>query len=133
MSPTSRSLNWLRREGFTAGVVERWLPYANVRSDLWGFADLLACHATEGILLVQTTSLSNLSSRVTKTRARPELAAWLRAGGRCELHGWFKRGRRWQLKRVAIQADDLQPTVIQPLRRRGRKARQPALFAGFAE
>jgi hypothetical protein len=85
MTPAARSLARLRREGFVAAVVQKWLPHAGARQDLFGCADLLAVHPRARIcLLVQATSLSNLSSRLAKARARPELAAWLRAGGAFE-------------------------------------------------
>jgi hypothetical protein len=77
MTPTARSLAWLRREGFTAAVVEKWLPHVYLRCDLWRFADVLSVHSTERIvLLVQCTSIGNVSSRVAKVRSRPELRAW---------------------------------------------------------
>ena len=75
MSPTARSLSWLRREGFIVAVVEKWNPFAGIRQDVWGIADVLACHPRDRlILLVQTTSASNVSHRLQKARARPELA-----------------------------------------------------------
>ena len=86
MTPTARSLTLLRSTGHIAGVVERWLPQVNRRSDLFGFADLLAVHrVVSGVLLVQATSLSNVSARLTKAKGKPELAVWLRAGQRFEV------------------------------------------------
>lgn len=129
MSPTARSLAWLRREGFLAAVVERWIPGANVRSDLWHFADLLAVRPREHtFLLVQVTSIANMSSRLAKARSRPELAVWLQANGMFEVHGWERRAGGWRLKRVGVQAEDLQPIVLQAPRRRRRAAQQPLLF-----
>jgi hypothetical protein len=124
MTPSARSLQLLRREGYLAGVVERWLPYVQRRADLFGFADLLAFHVRDQtFLLVQTTTLTNVAARLTKARARPELAAWLQAGGRFEVHGWHKRGGKWAAKRIAVNAEDLEPVVMSPVP--GRQRRGP--------
>jgi hypothetical protein len=112
MTPAARSLQLLRQEGYLAEVVERWLPHAWRRVDLFGFADLLAVHARDRrFLLVQTTSDSNLSKRVAKVHSCPGAALWLQAGGRIECHGWRKRGGKWAARRVAVSAEDLAPTV----------------------
>jgi hypothetical protein len=87
-SPTSRSLLRLRRSGYSACVVERFLPQARVRRDAFG-ADILACHATrKELLLVQATTVSNLASRLKKVRQLPEVKAWIRSGGKFECWGW---------------------------------------------
>jgi hypothetical protein len=102
VTPTARTLAELRRQGFLAAAVERWIPVANVRADLWGFADVLAVPPRDGIfLLVQATTTDHTASRLAKARGRAELAAWLRAGGAFEVWGWCKRNRRWEGKRVA--------------------------------
>jgi hypothetical protein len=132
MTPTVRSLAYLRREGFLAAVVESWIPHANLRRDLFGFADVLAVHPRDRrFLLVQATTVDHLAGRLAKARGRPELAAWLRAGGAFELHGWALRAGRWYCKRVAVRAEDLAAVVLTaaPRRRRRRKGeRQGLLF-----
>jgi hypothetical protein len=71
----------LRRSGYIAAPVERWIAQAGVRKDLWSFADVIAAHAVcRGILLVQATTLGNLSSRLKRSRACPVLGDWLAAG-----------------------------------------------------
>jgi hypothetical protein len=128
MTPTARSLKLLRDTGHIAGVVERFIAQVNRRSDLFGFADLLAVHRAEpGVLLVQATTLSNLPARVKKARGRPELAVWLRNGGRVEFWGWYERGGRWRVKRVGIRAQDLAAVVLEAPRRR-KPTRQRDLF-----
>jgi hypothetical protein len=130
VTPTARSLRLLRREGFAVAVVERWLPKINRRSDCFGFADLLACRPRDRqILLVQTTSLSNLSARIRKAKALQMLETWLLAGGKVEFHGWTKKGERWECKRVTLCPSDLSPVVLTaPRRRRASRYRQPDLF-----
>jgi hypothetical protein len=42
MSPTQRTLEYLRLSGYPlVGVVERWIPRALVRQDLFGILDVL--------------------------------------------------------------------------------------------
>jgi hypothetical protein len=122
----------LRREGFIAAPVERWLPAVNRRADVWGFGDLLAASpAGRVILIVQTTTVDHVAARRAKARARPELAVWLQAGGAFEVHGWCLRAGRWHVRRVAVRPEDLAAVEVQapPRRHRQRKGeRQGELF-----
>jgi hypothetical protein len=126
----------LRREGFIAAQVERWLPAVNRRADVWGFGDLLAANpSARVVLIVQATTADHVAARLAKARARPELAAWLRAGGAFEVHGWCLRAGRWHVRRVTVQPEDLAAFEVQalPRGRRGRKAKpQRRLFDGEA-
>jgi len=129
MTPTARSLAWLRQRGYLAGVVESWVPGANVRRDLFAFADILAAKAGEPVLLVQTTSASNVAARLRKIQETPAAALWLQVG-RIEIHGWALRGGRWQARVLEVKAGDLQPLELLalPRRRGGRGTRQRTLF-----
>ncbi len=97
-SPTTRSLKWLRDMGWEACVVEKWNNHARIRQDAFGFGDLLACRPEEGTALIQTTSRSNLPARRKKVAENAAAGLWLASGGRIFLHGWYKKGRRWQVK-----------------------------------
>ena len=98
-SPTSRTLAELRRNGYTAAVVERWNPWAKIRQDLYGFIDVLAIKANEkGVLAIQTTTTANASSRMKKSKESPNLRIWLDSGNRFEVWGWGKRGTRGNRK-----------------------------------
>ena len=97
MSPTARSLRYLRSHGWEAQVVERWIPRAKVRQDCFGIGDILLM-ATGVIGLVQVTTAAHLAERETKVRAHPNTAKWLHAGGRLWVHGWAKRGERGKRK-----------------------------------
>jgi hypothetical protein len=117
---TQRSLNYLRRLGWTACIVEKWIPPRGkmkfgVRIDAFGFGDLLACSPLAfgqeprpggSIALVQTFPLARWKDHEAKILAIPEFQKWKEAGGIVLLHGWaFKpkdgiRGNRkvWTLR-----------------------------------
>lgn len=101
-SPTQRTLARLRADGWLAEVVERWIPGANVRKDLWGFVDVVAIKS--GVTLgVQSTSGSNVAARVTKIADSPNLAAVRAAGWRLEVDGWRKNSAgRWVCRTVDV-------------------------------
>ncbi len=132
MSPTARTLQLLRRQGYLAVPVERWLPEVRRKADLLRVADVLAIHPRERVfLLVQSTSLPHVGDRMARCLARPELGVWLQAGGLFEVHGWEQWAGRWQVKRVGVSAADLCPVVLTPPRPRrvARKGqRQGVLF-----
>jgi len=131
LTNTGRTLMRLRRCGFMSAVVEKWLRKIDRRQDLWGFADVIACHPREGFLLVQTTSAAHVGDRLAKAKARPELAIWLAAGGRFEVHGWARRAGGWRCRVVEVRAGDLEPMelVALPKRRRGRLLQPASLFS----
>ncbi len=114
-SPTSRSMEFARGIGLHVQVVERWLPFARVRQDLFGFIDLVAMQEGEPLLAIQATSTSNLAARVKKALASPLLRVWLSTGCRFECWGWALKGakgkaKRWTLtRRVLCLADTVAP------------------------
>ena len=107
MSPAARTLEALRAMGYTAEVVERFIPGARIRVDLGGFADVLAWHPIEGILAVQSTSGDHVAHRLAKAKAEPRLAAWLEAGGRFAVHGWRLAGARGTPKRWTCRIEPI--------------------------
>ncbi len=100
MSPTQRSLKYLRGGGFTAAITEHWNSFVKIRQDLFGFGDIVAFKPFEDeVALVQTTSASGMSSRITKILAIPVVRDWLLAPHRTiYVHGWGKRGPRGKRK-----------------------------------
>jgi hypothetical protein len=124
----------LRASHYLAAVVEAWIPRINRRRDLFGFADVLAVHrlAREPMLLVQSTTAAHVAHRLAKARTRPELAVWLAAGGAFQVHGWYQRAGRWQVKVVAVHGEDLEQVVLgAPRRRRGKRTPERGLFDGI--
>lgn len=110
-SPTQRSLKHLRDQGYTAAIVERYLPIpgAPKRVDLWGMFDIEAISPPDDagvrhILYVQTTSGSNVSSRLTKIRASSILPLLMEVPSvRAVVHGWrLNSKRRWVLREVPV-------------------------------
>jgi len=109
MTPTARTLQYLRSKGYVADVAERWNSYSRTRKDLLGIADVVAA-GPGGILAVQATTSGNLAARCTKIAPLVEAKAWLQAGGRLIVMGWAKQGPRgkrktWQQRQVHAVLD----------------------------
>lgn len=100
-TPTQRTLKWLRDNGWTAAVVEKWNPHAGIRQDLFGIIDVIGI-GEAGTIGVQSTSYSNISARVRKIEESEHLADLRKAGWAICVQGWRKVGSRWQCKTVDI-------------------------------
>jgi hypothetical protein len=101
LSPTQLTLRLLREDGWLVETVERWVPGANVRKDLFGWIDLLALRDGE-TLAVQTTSWSNMSARVHKITESDTVSAVRKAGWTIWVIGWKKEKSRWIHKVVDV-------------------------------
>ncbi len=99
MTPTARTLAALRKEGYVAGVVERWNAHTKTRSDFLGCIDIIAVREGE-TLGIQATSVANQTSRMKKLQGHDGAAAWLSAGNRLEVWGWGKYKLRPGMKAV---------------------------------
>lgn len=72
LSPTQRSLAYMRETGYFAEVTEHWNPHARIRQDLFGFIDIVCVpigtprHIGKSLVMVQSTSVDNIASRVAK-------------------------------------------------------------------
>jgi hypothetical protein len=93
----------MRRRGYElVDVVERWLPFARRRKDLFGIGDVIAT-GTPGTCIVQTTSGSNVSARVAKIVESDALPILQRANIRVLVHGWRKNAKgRYVLREVEL-------------------------------
>ncbi len=94
MTPTQRTLKKLRDDGWIAEVVERWVPGANIRKDLFGWIDIMALRDGQ-TLAVQFTSYSNMSARVKKIEESETIAEVRKAGWSVWVIGWRKVNNRW--------------------------------------
>ena len=88
VSPTQRSLAYLREQGYHCEVVEKWNSFTRQRKDLWGWCDILAIRENE-VLAVQVTA-SAVADRIKKILDSDTLALVRKAGIRIEVHGWRK-------------------------------------------
>jgi hypothetical protein len=101
-SPTQRSLEYLREQGYHCEVVEKWNSFTKQRKDLWGWCDILAIRKDE-VLAVQVTSGSNVSARIKKIQESDTVALVRDAGIRIEIHGWRKAANG----RYVIRVEDI--------------------------
>lgn len=103
-SPTQRTLAELRKNGYTAQVVERWNPHAKVRVDLFGVIDLLAL-LPDRILGIQACAGASHAARRTKILDEPRARQWLQAGAALECWSWSKRGARGKRKTWTLRVE----------------------------
>lgn len=102
-SPTSLSLRELRKQGYTAQVVEKFIFWTKTRQDLFGGIDILSIKEGEPILGVQATSWDNVSTRVKKLKKIPELQLWIKCGYQLQVWGWkLNKSRRYVLRVVEL-------------------------------
>ncbi len=114
MTPTARTLQRLRSDGWLCQVVERWCPHSRRRIDLFQIIDVLAVrdNATLG---VQATTMTHRADHLAKIKTAPGAAAWLKGGVRqLQLWAWrrlkTRRGGkaiRWTPAITAITEGDL--------------------------
>jgi len=101
-SPTKRSLDYLRKDGYLAAVVEKWNPHTKTRHDLFGVIDILGIRDGETIA-IQATSGSNVSARLKKITESDALPDIRKAGWKFFIHGWRKAANgRWVLREVDV-------------------------------
>jgi len=101
MTPTARSIAYLREQMVPVDTAERWIPGANVRRDLFGCIDLVALY-TETTAFIQVTTADNMAAREAKIRASQHFTELNKAGREVWLHGWSKRGKRGERKRWTL-------------------------------
>lgn len=104
MTPTSRSLKYLKELGYTCQVVEKFLPFAKVRVDLFGGIDIVAIkEGIPGILGIQATSTGNINARVKKLQEIEALALWKRCGNSLQVWGWGLKGKQGKRKTYQLR------------------------------
>jgi len=69
--------------------------------DLWNFADLMAWK-NGATLIVQATSVGNVSARVKKIKANDTAREWVAGGNHIEVHGWRKDNGKWTTRDAKI-------------------------------
>ena len=101
LSPTQRSLKYLRDQGYSVWIVEHWNSFARIRQDLFGCIDLLAIGNGDS-LAIQTTTASNMSARKHKILENQYYPEMVQSNWKVHLHGWVKVGNRWEVKVVEL-------------------------------
>jgi hypothetical protein len=120
MSPTERTLKALKEMGCICGVVEKWIPKARIRKDLFGIIDIIALDPVRGIVGVQSTG-TDFAGHHTKLTVECAQASmdWLMAGGRLELWGWrkvkAKRGGKAMVYQPRVREYTLDDFEVDPL------------------
>jgi hypothetical protein len=109
-SATSRTLEYLKKQGWEAAIVERFLSFAGphgMRKDMFGFGDIV-CMGNGRIMAVQSCgqAFSEHHLKITEDEyVTPLVYQWLECNGLLVLVGWrqlvvkFKngnKGKRWK-------------------------------------
>jgi len=95
ISPTSRTLEYIRQQGWLVDKVEQFNPYAGKfgqRKDMFGFADLIALGEGD-IIAIQSCgqAFSEHDKKIIEDEeVYPNVIKWLESGGRLLLIGWRK-------------------------------------------
>ena len=105
-SPSAVLMQGLREQGWLAQVVERWIPGANVRKDLYGFIDIVAISPSGCTWGVQVTTDTHINERLAKIKTEClHEAVWLMlAGWRLSVEGLRPDG---SFKSVEIGLEEL--------------------------
>lgn len=122
-SPTQRTMDKLRADGWECQNVEKFNHHTKRRQDLFGCIDIVAIR--EGATLgIQCTSGSNTSSRVHKIAAEPRMVTWLKAGNLLEVWGWRQlvahkkdgtkaKRPKWEPRIERVTLEQLEPPAWQ--------------------
>lgn len=123
ISNTSRTLEYLRHQGWVADKVEQFNPYAGVfgkRKDMFGFGDIVAM-GEGNIYAIQSCGQSFAEHKrkiVDDTAVAPLAEMWIRNGGILLLIGWRKiklrpgaKAMRWSPRIMNFHIDDIQGIV----------------------
>src|SRR5208337_3634067 len=130
-TPQIRSRDYLTKRGWTIATVEalkrfpqKGIPPCHtcgaqkmvmVRTDLFGFGDILAFNSTN-VMIVQSTTRHNMLDRWKKIAALDAARLWVSGTGIApterllEIHGWYQDGRFWKPKIKLITSEDFERT-----------------------
>ena len=129
-SPTSLTLDFLRRQGFTVDVAEFMDSQGEHQA---GPVPLHRHCGHQGRRADPCGPGDQPDQRLGPDQQGPgllELAVWLRTGhARFQVFGWTRRGLEWLPKIVELRADQIEPIVVEkPTRRRPQRYKQGELF-----
>ena len=92
ISNTSRTLEYIRSQGWEAGKVEQWNPYAGEfgqRKDLFGIIDIIALGEHPGAIGIQSCGQA-FAEHNRKILESPMSVKWLEKNNTLMLIGWRK-------------------------------------------
>lgn len=95
ISNTSRTLEYIRSQGWLADKVEQFNPYAGQfgkRKDMFGFGDIVAL-GENSIIAIQSCGQAfseHMKKILDDPHAAPNALKWMQCGGRILLIGWRK-------------------------------------------
>lgn len=93
----------LRKLGLTCEGVEWYNHYTRRKHDLFQFADVISFGSSHVVLLVQTTTKTNLLARLKKVLANPIALEWCKCPHRLlRIDGWYKEKHRWTAEHVWV-------------------------------
>lgn len=97
LSPVQRTIAWLKDQGITCCVVERWIPNpkypgGGFKLDFLNIIDLIAISKADGIVGYQVCGGGDYAAHYKKITVENTDATheWLEAGGKLYLIGWRK-------------------------------------------
>jgi len=96
-------------------ITEHWNKWSKTRHDLFGFIDILAVRE-DVIIGVQTTTADHVSHRINKiVNERAGELERLRGHFVLQVHGWRKKGNRWQPRIIILNTSvDMGENLIYP-------------------
>ena len=96
LSPTQRTIAYLKNQGLICGTVERWIPNprmpgGGIRKDLFGFIDIITISRADGVTGIQSCGQDFIGhQRKILFEKKEELFEWLSSGANFQLIGWRK-------------------------------------------
>lgn len=94
ISNTSRTLEYIRSQGWEADIAERWIrnpkmPAGGYRKDLFGIIDIIALGDRQGAIGIQSCGQS-FAEHNRKLLESPMSLKWIKKGNMLILIGWRK-------------------------------------------
>lgn len=118
----NRSITYIVNKGGIAQSVEKYIPQARKRIDLFNFIDVIAAVPDDGIIGIQICAHGELNAHWEKIlhdeKIKNKAKLWLESFGIIELHGWrklknklksgkFGKGYHWEVEIIEITLHDL--------------------------
>jgi len=116
---TARTKRYFEERGYLVGVVERWIPQARRRVDLFGFADIVVVGWITPTTYVQVTSGGNHAARIKKILSLESARRVLNEGNYIVVMSWSKRGPRGRRKVWTPRWDMITPRQFEEASRDG--------------